>query len=256
MTHLSVKKDETLDDLFESRIKIIQPKKGYRFSVDALLLAHFALSFARPKEVLDVGTGCGIIALILACKRDPIRVTAVEVQAGLADIAARNVLLNRLSPKVTVLKEDFRNLEKKVPPSTFDLIVSNPPYFQVSSGRLNPTRQKAIARHEIKGALEDLAKASAKLVKPFGNVIVAYPVSRLVDLLTTLSNHHLEPKRMQIVHSHREEPGKLALVQSTKGGNRELKVLEPLVVYRQGDSYTQQMQKIYEDLEPRSAKLT
>jgi tRNA1Val (adenine37-N6)-methyltransferase len=214
--------DESLDTFFDRRIQILQKKRGYRFSVDAILLAQFS-RIRKNEKVIDLGTGCGILPLFRSF-------VGVEIQEGLAELAKRNVLLNRLEDRISILQNDFRKLKTTFPPESFDVVLSNPPYRKYRTGRMNPTQEKAIARHELQGTLEDLVSIASYLLPPKGRCYVIFPALRTVDLLIVLRSQRLEPKRLQFVHPHFGEDAKFILSESIKESGVELKVMEPLIL--------------------------
>ncbi len=223
----SLREDETLDQLLSGELKIIQKKKGYRFSLDALLLTDF-IRISPGDEVLDLGTGSGVIPLILAKKSPAKRIVGVEIQKDLAEMALRNVQLNALEERITILHRDLRELPGELPACSFDLVLSNPPYRASSSGRLNPDPEKAIARHELTCSLEELLKVASYLSKPKGRVALIYSAPRLVDLMTGLRKEKLEPKRLRMIHPDSEIKAKLILIEAIKEGKVELEVMGPL----------------------------
>ncbi|MBI5969450.1 MAG: tRNA1(Val) (adenine(37)-N6)-methyltransferase [Deltaproteobacteria bacterium] len=237
-------REETLDTLFEGRLKILQRKDGYRFSIDALLLAHFAEPRSADR-IIDLGTGCGIIPLILIFRKKAERVIGVEIQPSLANLARRNAALNRLSNRIQVLEKDLKNLEGNKWKETFDLAISNPPYRKVGAGRINPQIEKALARHEIKATLEDVLHCAYYLLKEKGRLIMIYPASRAIDLLQEMRRFHLEPKRLQFVHSHMREEARLFMVEALKEGHAQVKVLAPFFVYGSEGKYTPEAQKLF-----------
>ena len=235
--------EETFDTLFEGRLKIRQKKEGYRFSIDALLLSHFAEP--RPKDrVIDLGTGCGVIPLILIFKRKAETVIGVEVQPSLADLARQNVSLNRFSSKIEIWEKNFKELVKQRDRGTFDLVLSNPPYRKVGSGRVNPLEEKALARHEILTTLEDLLRTGHHLLKNKGRLCLIYPATRTADVFQLLRHFHLEPKRVQFVHSHPQDEASLLMVDALKEGKTQIKVLPPFVLYKPGGQYTPQAEDL------------
>jgi len=236
--------EETLDTLFDGRLRILQKKGGYRFSIDALLLAHFAEP--RPVErMIDLGTGCGVIPLIIAFRKKTGKITGVEIQPSLADLARRNSALNRLSTRITILETDLRNLEEKGFKGTFDLVLSNPPYRKVGAGRVNPRQEKALARHEFKAALRDVLRAAQYLLKEKGRLAMIYPASRAAELIQEMRPFHLEPKRLQFVHSRMKEEARLMMVEAFKEGRAQVRVLPPLILYDTGENYTPEARQIF-----------
>jgi len=219
--------DETLDPFFDGSLQILQKKKGYRFSIDAILLSQF-ISLRKGEKAIDLGTGCGIIPLLLAKATKAHSFVGIEIQRDLAELAGRNVALNRLEERITILHRDFKTLKGVFSPGAFDVVFSNPPYRKHLTGRVNPSPEKAIARHEIKGTLDDLIKMAAYLLPAKGRCYLIYSASRAVDLLFTLRRHKLEPKRLRFVHPKKEEDAKFILVESVKASGAELKVMGPL----------------------------
>ena len=197
--------DETLSDFLDGRLQILQKKKGYRFSVDALLLSRF-VRIRKNERAVDLGTGCGIIPLLLSQTTEAYSFVGIEVQGELASLAKKNVILNRLQDRITVYQQDFRRMRDLYPPGSFDVVLSNPPYRRHQSGRLNPSVEKAIARHEMNGTIEELIEVIAYLLPRKGRCYLIYSASRTVDLLVSLRKNGLEPKRLQSVypHLHRE----------------------------------------------------
>ncbi|MCX8011784.1 MAG: tRNA1(Val) (adenine(37)-N6)-methyltransferase [Desulfobacterota bacterium] len=236
--------DETLDTMFQGKLKVIQKKRGYRFSLDAIILGRLA-PVSSGDRVIDLGTGCGIIPCILATPASVKEIVGVELQEELAELAIRNVKLNGLTKKITVVKEDLKNLFSFYPPASFDFVVSNPPFRKCQTGRINPEKQKSLARHEITVSLAELLKVSSYLLKVQGNIFLIYPAFRLVDLFYEMRKTGIEPKALQCVHSRADAPAKMVLVEGVKGGGVELKVKEPLVIYDSQGNYTPALQAIY-----------
>lgn len=223
--------DETLDIFCEGRLKIIQKKKGYRFSIDSILLSEF-IRVKENEKVIDLGTGCGILPLLLSRKAKTSSFIGVEIQKGLADCAKKNVMLNHLEDRITILNQDFRNLKNDYRPGTFDVVISNPPYRRYRTGRINPDMEKAIARHEIKGKLEDLISIASYLLKSKGRFYLIFPAIRTVDLLSNMRSNRLEPKSLQIIYPHINEDAKFVLAESIKESGIELKILPPIILHK------------------------
>lgn len=241
---IPIGEDERLDELFDGRLRIIQKKEGYRFSIDAILLAHFASQLSAD-SIIDLGTGSGIIPLILARKMTAPTIVGVEVQEEMADMAKRTIALNGFAERVSILHKDLKELRKCFDASSFDLVVSNPPYYPVGDGRINPDEQKAIARHEILAKMGDVVSIAHYLVKPSGIVVIIFPAKRLADLLDSLKGFDFKPELLQIIYSHEHDEGKLVIVKSCKGGNPELEIKEPFFIYEAEGVYSEEMQKIY-----------
>ena len=220
---------ETLDTFFHKSIKVLQKKAGYRFSLDAVLLSRF-IKIRKHEKVIDLGTGCGILPLLLCHDTETQSFVGVEIQKGLAELAKRNVLLNHFEDRVSILQNDFRKLKTIFPPGSFHVVLSNPPYRKYRTGRVNPTLEKAIARHEIEGTLEDLVSTASYLLPPKGRCYLIFPALRTVDLLVALRNRKLEPKRIQFVYPRLHGEANFVLAESMKASGAELKVMEPLIL--------------------------
>jgi tRNA1Val (adenine37-N6)-methyltransferase len=244
---IHVREDEKLDELFDGRLRIIQKKEGYRFSIDAILLAHFA-SYISADSIIDLGTGSGIIPLILAKRTSAPTIVGVEVQEAMADMAERTIKLNGFADRVSILHEDLRSLRSRFDASSFDMVVSNPPYYPIDEGRINPDEEKAIARHEIMAKAEDVTGISHHLVRPSGLVVIIFPARRMVDLLLKLRESGLEPKLLQIIYSNKHDEGKLVIVESIKRGNPEIEIKRPFFIYADEGGYSKEMQRIYDEI--------
>ncbi len=221
--------DETLDTFFGGKLQVIQKKKGYRFSVDAVLLSRF-VKIRRDEQVIDLGTGCGILPLLLSQTTKARSFVGIEIQEALAQCAKMNVGLNHLEEKITILQQDLRELRKIFAAGSFDVVLSNPPYRKYRSGRINPSPEKAIARHEIEGTLGDLISIASYLLPAKGRCYLIFPAVRTVDLLVALRSRELEPKRLQFVHPRPGEDAKFVLTESVKASGVELKIAASLIL--------------------------
>jgi tRNA1(Val) A37 N6-methylase TrmN6 len=229
--------DETLDAVFNGRLKMFQSRAGHRFSLDALLLSRFA-TLRSNQHVVDLGAGNGVVSLILASLHPQITITAVEIQAALAQRAERNVKLNHLEKQIQIRRGDVRQVESLGAPASFDAVVCNPPYRRRESGRTSPNDEKQIARHEIHGGLNDFLKAGALLLRPKGRMALVYLASRTIDLLAAMRALKIEPKRLRMVHSFSDDPASLVLVEGVKGGRAGVTIEAPLIIYRHGKEYS------------------
>ena len=226
----SVTEDETLDTFFNGKLQILQKKRGYRFSIDAILLSQF-IKIRKNEKAIDLGTGCGILPLLLSHTTKAHSFVAVEIQKELTELAKKNVFLNVLGDRVSILYRDFRELKGIFPSGSFNVVFSNPPYRKYRTGRVNPTIEKAIARHEIKGTIEELISIASYLLPPKGRCYLIYPASRIVDLLLILRSNRLEPKRMQLVYPRLNGEAKFILIESIKASGVELKIMAPLILH-------------------------
>ncbi len=229
--------DETLDTFLNGKLQILQKKKGYRFSLDAILLNQF-VRIRKNERVIDLGTGCGILPLLLSYGTKAHSFVGVEIQKGLAECAQKNVGLNHLDGRISILRQDFSKLKGTFPPGSFDVVLSNPPYRSYRSGRINPSVEKAVARHEINGTLEDLIAIASYLLPIKGRCYVIFPALRTVDLFVALREGKLEPKRLQFVHPRVEEEAKFILTESVKTSGVELKIMNPLILHESDSGET------------------
>ncbi len=216
----------SLDSLFEGKISCLQSRQGYRFSVDAVLLAHFFTPNSNDR-ILDLGTGCGIISLILTYRWPTARLCAFELQPALVELATRNAVENSLDDRIQVIEGDLRQIAKHVKSATFDWVVCNPPYGKKNASRLNVNDEKAIARHEIFTDLKEVVKAARLALKDGGRACFVYPAPRSCELLQVLPEHGLEPRRLQKVHAYPGSDEILVLVEAEAAGESGLEVLSP-----------------------------
>ena len=233
--------DETLGTLFNGQLAILQSRRGYRFSLDALLLAYFAAD-KETKKVADLGTGNGVIPMILSHRNPAVFVWGLEVQEALASRARRNLRLNSLDKRVRIVQGDVRAIHRMAAPESFDAVLCNPPYRRPSSGRVSPNAEKKIARHEVMGTLQEFLTAGRYLLTFKGRMTLVYAAVRCIDLLHSMRNAGLEPKRLRMVHSFPDTEASLVLVEGIKGGKSGIKILSPLIVYRRGKEYSSEVQ--------------
>lgn len=236
----------TRDTLFNGRLLCAQYREGYRFSADSLLAAHFCRPGAED-SILDLGCGCGVIGLVLAFRHSGVRVTGLEVQPELARLAEANIRENGLQGRISIIHGSLREMGDLVPPESFDLVVSNPPYRRPGSGRMSPGDQRARARHEIDANLAEVVRAAAYAVRNRGSAVFVYPAVRLASLISALKTVRLEPKRLQPVYSY---PGSreaaLVLLEAVKNGGEEVRLLAPFYIFaRQNGPYSEAMQSLY-----------
>jgi tRNA1Val (adenine37-N6)-methyltransferase len=235
----------TTDTFFDGKIRVLQNRRGYRFSIDAVLLAYHAQPPGQQK-VLDLGTGCGIISLIMASRRCDLAIYAVEVQRELADLADTNVRQNQLQDRINVLCTDMKLLTLKMTEGPFDLVVSNPPYHKPGSGRINPDAQRAVARHEIKVGLADVLQTTRRMLRTAGRFVTIFTAERTIDILSQMRHEQIEPKMLRMVHSNRNTDARLILIEGIKGGRPGLKIAPPLIVYDDKGDYTAEVQQMFE----------
>ncbi len=237
---------ETLDSIkirsFE--VKVYQAENGYRFSLDALLLADFP-ALKSCKNILELGAGSGVVSLLLALKYPKARVTGVEIQESLYRRAARNAEINGLSDRANFIHADLREIPKILPIGSFELCVMNPPFRKTGTGRISPGDERATARHELKGGIEEAIKTARIMLKNMGRLCLVYHPERLGELITLMKSNALEPKRLRFIHSHKGDRARMMLVEAVKDGAPGVTVLPPLFVYEREKEYTAEMREFY-----------
>ncbi len=234
----------TTDTFFNGRIRVRQNRAGYRFSIDAVLLAYQAAPRSGD-QVIDLGTGCGIISLILAFRHPDIRVYAVEVQEELAQVAIANVKDNQLQDRIVVLSADMKTIRSDLASGPVDLVVCNPPYRRPESGKINPHNQRAVARHELKANLQDFIVTARRLLKTGGRFVTIYTAERTTDILYRMRTDRLEPKWIRSIHSNPRSEAKLILIEGIKAGNPGLKIAPPLIVFNDNGDYTDEVKQMF-----------
>lgn len=245
------REDETLEPLLMGGGYILQKRRGYRFSLDAIVLADFvARRQAKAKagrriRYLDLGTGCGVILVLLAKWASGVTGYGVEIQKALADLAVRNLRLHGLGDRFQILCTDLKDLPARFPRGSFDWITSNPPYRRLETGRLNPDSQKALARHELTASLEDICRVTAYLLREKGRLFLIYPAGRFVGLVGGLRGAGLEPKTARPVYPKPGERAIWMLVEAVLNGGEELLIEEPLFVENAQGDYTEEMNRIF-----------
>lgn len=223
--------DYTDDALFDGRIRCLQHSRGYRFSLDAVLLGNF-VSIRPAEKILDLGCGCGIVALILAYRWPSCQIAGLEIQPELVKLARENVVLNNWQERIRIVQGDLREIGRNIAAGQFDWVVSNPPYRKEGTGRMNVQPEQLVARHENKADVASVVTAAVWALKNKGRAAFIYPAARGATVLYELKKQGLEPKRMQTVFSYPGSPATLLLIEAVKGGGEELTVLPPFYVYR------------------------
>lgn len=235
---------ERIDDLNRNNYKIIQNKKHFCFGIDAVLLSSFA-KVHEGEKLLDLGTGTGVIPILLSAKTKANHLTGLEIQEYSVDMAKRSVLINNLESKINIVQGDIKEASQIFGVASFDVVASNPPYITADHGLVNPDINRAIARHEILCTLEDLIRESAKVLKANGRFYMVHKPFRLVEIFATLTRYKLEPKRIRMVHTYVESEPNMVLIESVKGGKSRIKVEPPLIVYKDKNKYTDEIYDIY-----------
>ena len=244
MMTAATEKEMTADSFFNGRIRIKQRRRGYRFSIDAVILAHHVRP--RPEErVIDLGTGCGIIPLILSYRHPGIHIRGIEIQPSLAAIAHSNVAENQMQASIEIHCMDLRALDHRILASPVDIVTANPPFRKRDSGRINPDHQSAVARHEIETTLAQVATATCRLLRTGGRLIVVYTADRTADLMCELRTAGIEPKRCRMIHSRSTDPARLVLVEGVKGARAGIEIASPLVIYDEDGSNTSEIEAMF-----------
>jgi len=235
--------DETLDTLFGGDLQLYQRKQGYRFSIDSILLADFA-TIGSGNKVIDLGSGNGVLPLILAYRYPSVLITGVEIQRPMAARAARNIRLNGYRDRIAIVQMDIASIVERFQAESFDSVVCNPPYRRANSGRLSLSRERQIARHEIKATLNDFVRAASFLLKNKGSFACIQLGDRMVDLVSAMRSAGLEPKRLRTVHAFPDAKASLVLVEAVKAGRKGIDVLPPLMIYDSARNYTAELNAI------------
>ena len=243
--NIELKENERIDDLEFKDLKIIQNKDGFCFGIDAVLLSDFAKNIKKDSEVIDLGTGTGIISILLCGKTNLRKIIGVEVQKEVYDMAYRSIKLNNLDDKFEVINENILNLNNIFENNSFDVIVTNPPYKKQNTGVVNEEKKKLISRHEILADLEDFIKVSSRLLKDRGEFYMVHRPERIADIFCLMRKYKIEPKEIRLVFSNEKNPPKMVLIKGVKNGGEYLKFRENLYIYKKDGSYTDEILKIY-----------
>lgn len=242
---IELNENERIDDLEFNNLKIIQNEDGFCFGIDAVLLSDFAKNIKKDANVLDLGTGTGIISILLCAKTNLKKVIGVEIQKDVYDMAVRSSKLNNLENKFEVINENILNLKNIFDNNSFDVIVTNPPYKKINTGVINDTQKKLISRHEIYANLEDFISISSKLLKDKGEFYMIHRPERMVEIFTIMKNYKIEPKEVRMIFSNEKKSPKMFLVKGVRNGKEYLKFRENLYIYNEDGSYTEEILKIY-----------
>ncbi len=242
--NIEIKPHERVDDLHRNGYLLIQDPKKFCFGVDAVLLCGFA-QVKKGERVLDLGTGTGVIPILLEAKTKGSHFTGLEIQQESVEMAKRSVLLNGLERKITIDEGDIKQAAMQYGRQVFDVVTANPPYMNDGGGLKNESMSKAIARHELLCTLEDVLFASAEVLKVGGRLYMIHKPHRLAEIIVEMKKYKLEPKKMRFVHSYLQKPPSLVLIEAVKGGRAMVKVEPPLLIYEKDGSYTEEVKKIY-----------
>lgn len=243
---INLNPDERLDDLQRNGYKLIQNTKIFCFGMDAVLLCAFA-SVNEGDKVLDLGTGNGVIPILLKGRTEGSHFTGLEIQKINVDMARRSVRFNEIEDFVDIVQGDIKEASAIFGGASFDVVTTNPPYMNENHGLKNPESHKAIARHEILCTLEDVIREGAKVLKPGGRFCMVHRPHRLVEIFELMRKYRVEPKRMRMVHSFADKDATMVLVEGVRGGKPMIKVEQPLIIYEKEGRYTDEIIRLYED---------
>ena len=242
---IKLEDDERIDDLQYKELKIIQNKNWFCFGMDSVLLSDFAKNIKKDSLVLDLGTGNGILGLLLCAKTNLKKIIGVEIQKEVSMLAEKNIKYNNLENKFEILNEDLRKIPQIYSDNSFDVIVTNPPYMKTGSGAKNESEAKMIARHEIKCNIEDVIKVSYKLLKDKGEFYMVHRANRICDILFSMRKIKIEPKIIRFVQPGPDKEPNLVLIKGIKNAGEFLKVERNLIIYKENGEYTEEVLKIY-----------
>ena len=236
---IDLKERERIDELHRNGYRIIQRENAFCFGMDAVLLSGFA-SVKPGEKALDLGTGTGIIPILLEAKTEGSHFTGLEIQEEMAEMASRSVKLNGLEEKIDIITGDIKEAGR-----IFEVVTTNPPYMNDSHGLKNPELPKAIARHEVLCTLDDVVREGARVLRPGGRFYMVHRPHRLIEIITALTRYRLEPKRMKMVHPLVDKEANMVLIEAVRGGRSMIKVEKPLIVYKEPGVYTDEIYDIY-----------
>ncbi len=243
---MELKENERIDDLEYKGLKIIQNKDGFCFGVDSVLLSDYAKNIKKNSKVVDIGTGTGIISLLLCKKTELSKIYGIEIQEDVAEMANRSIILNNLEHKFEIINTNIKNITEVLEPHKFDVVVTNPPYKKADTGVKSIDRKQLISRHEVECTLEDVIENASKLLKDLGEFYMVHRAERLADIMCLLRKYKLEPKNIRFVHPKANEKPDLILVRAVRCAKEFLKIDKPLVIYKENGEYTDEIYKIYD----------
>lgn len=247
--NILISKDERIDDLQYKGLKIIQNNKGFCFGIDSVILANFAKKIKNNSSVVDLGTGTGIIGILLCGKTNLKTITGIEIQEDVAEMATRSIKLNNLENKFKIINEDIKEVfnKKLLEKNKYDVVVTNPPYKEIGTGIINEDEKKLISRHEVKATLSDFIETASNLLNNKGEFYMVHKPERLADIIQKMRENNLEPKELKLVYARKNTEASLVLIKAVKNGNKFLKIDEPIYIYDEDGSYTKQILELYCD---------
>lgn len=242
---MELKSNERIDDLEFKGLKIIQSEDGFCFGIDSVLLTDFAKEIKESSNIIDLGTGTGILPILLYGKTKNTKFIGVEIQQEVAQMAERSVMLNRLENQIQILNMNILDLKQKYSRNSFDAVITNPPYKKANTGLINENLKKQISRHELTASLSDFIEISSYLLKDYGSFYMVHRPNRLVDIFYLMRKNQIEPKKIRFVYPNKEKTANLVLIKGVKKGNPELKFDSNLYVYDEEGKYTKEILEIY-----------
>lgn len=241
---IELRGNEKVEDLQCRGLKIIQNKDWFCFGMDAVLLANYC-DIKDGEEVVDLGTGTGIIPILIYGKNNVKKIYGLELQKEVAEMAKRSIVLNSLEKYIEIVNENVKDYKKHLKKNHFDTVVTNPPYIQAKNNLVSPKEKKAISKHEIEGNLEDFIKTASELLKHRGKLYMVYRPNRLVEVFELMKSYKIEPKKIRFVQNRKDEKPNLVLIKGIKAANPHLIVEKPLIIFDEDGNYTQEVNKIY-----------
>lgn len=243
--NIDIFEDEQVDDLDFKNLKIIQKRKGFKFGMDSVLISNFAKIRKKDAVVADLGTGTGIISILITAKNNLSKVYGFEIQKEVAEMAKRNIRLNKMTNLIDIKNVDLIGLSKTEFRKKFDVVITNPPYKKKNTGFQNENENKLISRHEVKCTLNDVIFESSQILKDYGIFYMVHRPDRLAEIIDILRKNKLEPKEIQLVYPNIKGNANLVLIKAVKCGKVYLRILEPLIIYDQNGKYTKELLEIY-----------
>ena len=248
MERKMLKENERIDDLEFNNLKIIQNKDWFCFGIDSILLTDFAKEIKENLKIIDLGTGTGIIPILLSGKTKNNNFVGVEIQEDVAEMATRSVKLNKLEDKIEILNMNILDLKNKYKKGSFDVVVTNPPYKKINTGLVNDDDNKIISRHEMTASLDDFINTASYLLKDFGEFYMVHRPDRLVDIFEAMRKNKIEPKKIKFVFPNKNKKANLILIKGIKNAKPFLEFENNLFVYDEDGNYTDDILKIYNKL--------
>lgn len=240
-----LEENERIDDLEFKNLKIIQNKEGFCFGMDSILLTDFAKKIKTSSKVIDLGTGTGIIPILLSGKTNNIQLVGVEIQKDVAQMAERSVKLNNKEEQIEILNMNILDLKQKYKKGQFDAVTTNPPYKKIDTGIQNENNKKLISRHEITATLEDFIETASYLLKEYGEFYMVHRPERLVDIFSIMRSKNIEPKKIRFIYPNKNKKTNLVLIKGIKNGKPFLEYEENLYIYDEKGQYTEEILEIY-----------